>query len=146
MNSSTPEEKKLVRTIVIDERDIEESFVKGSGNGGQKINTTANRVVLVHKPTGLTVSCQDARDLSTNRKWARSMLLEKLDFHYNGSQSKLAMQQEKVRKRKKNASRKAKKKYSENKTKETAEVEGDNISDSDDDEKEIAELIAKFKR
>lgn len=32
--------------------DIEESFVKGSGPGGQKINKTSSCVVLKHKPTG----------------------------------------------------------------------------------------------
>ncbi|RYH20914.1 peptide chain release factor-like protein [archaeon] len=91
--------------IVLNESDIEESFVKGSGNGGQKINTTANRVVLVHKPTGLKASCQDARDLCTNRKWARDMLMEKLDMHYNGAQSKVAVKQANIRRRKKDAAR-----------------------------------------
>lgn len=91
--------------IVLNENDIDECFVKGSGNGGQKINTTANRVVLVHKPTGLKVSCQDARDLYTNRKWARDMLKEKLDVLYNGAQSKVAVKQAKIKRRKKDAAR-----------------------------------------
>jgi hypothetical protein len=91
--------------VVLNEDDIDESFVKGSGNGGQKINKTSNRVVLVHKPTGLKVSCQDARDLSTNRKWARGMLKEKLDFYYNGTLSKTGIQQEKTKRRKKDSAR-----------------------------------------
>ena len=38
--------------VVLNEADVEESFTKGSGSGGQKINKTCNRVVLVHTPTG----------------------------------------------------------------------------------------------
>ena len=56
---------------VHDEDVLEEKFIKGSGPGGQKINTRANRVVLRHIPTGLEVSCQDHRDLTSNRRLAR---------------------------------------------------------------------------
>ena len=103
--SKTPSPSTSRKEIELNENDIEESFTKGSGNGGQKINTTANRVVLVHKPTGIKVSCQDARDLYTNRKWARDMLKEKLDVLYNGAQSKAAIKQAKEKRRKKDAAR-----------------------------------------
>ena len=36
-------------------KDIEESFVKGNGPGGQKVNKSSNCVVLKHKPTGIVV-------------------------------------------------------------------------------------------
>jgi len=39
----------------LNEDDLRETFVRGSGAGGQKINKTANRVVLVHEPTQLRV-------------------------------------------------------------------------------------------
>ena len=104
--STTPAPGEAVYVPVqLREEDLEESFVKGSGHGGQKINKTSSRVLLVHVPTGLKVSCQDARDLSTNRKIARKMLVEKLDVFYNGKASKLAQEQDKIRKRKKNAQR-----------------------------------------
>lgn len=99
--------------IVLNEDDLDEKFVKGQGNGGQKINKTSNRVVLVHKPTNIKVQCQDARDLSTNRKWARDMLRAKLDEHINGVYSKAYQEQMKEKKRKKNAERKSKRKYSD---------------------------------
>ena len=60
--------------IELNESDLEERFVRGSGPGGQKINKTSNRVVLVHVPTGLRVECQDQRSLSANRKIARNKL------------------------------------------------------------------------
>ncbi|CAG8831835.1 13759_t:CDS:1, partial [Racocetra persica] len=41
--------------IVLNEKDLIESFVKGSGNGGQKINKTSNCVDLRHVPTGVRV-------------------------------------------------------------------------------------------
>ena len=96
---------KVKQKIILLEKDLDEKFVRGSGNGGQKINTTANRVQLTHIPTGISVSCQDARDLSTNRKIARKTLIDKLDLHFNGSDSKLGIAHEKIRKKKKNAKR-----------------------------------------
>mmetsp|Transcript_17147 Transcript_17147/g.24815 ORF Transcript_17147/g.24815 Transcript_17147/m.24815 type:complete len:155 (+) Transcript_17147:2-466(+) len=96
---------KEKKKITLTESELDEKFVRGSGNGGQKINTTANRVQLTHLPTKISVSCQDARDLSTNRKIARKLLIDKLDMFYNGSESKLGIAQEKIRKKKKNAKR-----------------------------------------
>lgn len=81
--------------------DIEETFVRGSGAGGQKINKTSNRVVLVHLPTGVRVECQDTRSLQQNRKIGRKRLLEKLDSHYNGSNSKEQQKTKKAQSKKK---------------------------------------------
>jgi len=98
-------EVKVKTKITLTESELDEKFVRGSGNGGQKINTTSNRVQLTHLPTKISVSCQDARDLSTNRKIARKLLIDKLDLFYNGSESKLGIAQDKIRKKKKNAKR-----------------------------------------
>jgi uncharacterized protein (UPF0248 family) len=76
--------------------DLEESFVRGSGPGGQKINKTSNRVVLIHIPTNLKVECQDTRSLQQNRKIARKRLQDKVDEYVNGSQSKVQMKQKKA--------------------------------------------------
>ncbi|KAF8894702.1 RF-1 domain-containing protein [Infundibulicybe gibba] len=70
------------------EEDLEESFVRGSGPGGQSINKTENNVQLHHKPTGLRVSCQETRSLALNRYFARKWLLEKLDKVVNPGLSK----------------------------------------------------------
>jgi RF-1 domain len=51
--------------------------ILGSGPGGQSINKTSNNVQLLHKPSGLRVTCQITRSLETNRKLARRILLEK---------------------------------------------------------------------
>ena len=75
----------------LDESELTESFVRGSGAGGQKVNKTSSCVNLLHKPTGLRVDCQDTRSLQQNRKLARKRLLLKLDEYLNGSQSKTSL-------------------------------------------------------
>lgn len=59
--------------------DLEETFVRGRGNGGQKINKTSSTVRLRHVPTGIEVICQEQRSLSQNRYQARVLLAEKLE-------------------------------------------------------------------
>ena len=75
----------------LNEDEIEETFVRGSGAGGQKINKTANKVVLLHQPTQIRVECQETRSLQQNRKIARKRMKLKLDEYWNGSQSKTQM-------------------------------------------------------
>jgi uncharacterized protein (UPF0248 family) len=77
------------------EEELTETFVRGSGAGGQKVNKTSNRVVLVHEPTQLRVECQDTRSLHQNRKIARKRLKLKLDVHVNGVHSKASQLAEK---------------------------------------------------
>ena len=54
------------------------SIEQGSGPGGQKINKVRNCVQLTHRPTGISVSCQDSRELTANRHIARKRLREKV--------------------------------------------------------------------
>lgn len=71
----------------LDEKDLEEQFVHGSGPGGSKVNTSSNCVVLKHKPTGLVVKCHEERRVITNQKLARKLMLTKLDNYLNGENS-----------------------------------------------------------
>jgi uncharacterized protein (UPF0248 family) len=98
----------------LDEADLTETFVRGSGPGGQKVNKTSNRVLLVHEPTQLRVECQDTRSLTQNRKIARKRLRMKLDDYLNGSQSKASIKAQqasskKAKAKNKNRSRQRKK-------------------------------------
>src|SRR6188768_1070731 len=61
------------------EEDIEESFVRSGGHGGQNVNKTSTCVMLVHRPTGLQVKCQTTRHQARNRELARTMLLAKIE-------------------------------------------------------------------
>lgn len=71
----------------LNESELEERFVRGSGPGGQSVNKTANNVVLKHIPTGITVKCHKTRSLEENRKEARKILAVKLDIEINGEES-----------------------------------------------------------
>lgn len=99
---------------VINEDDIEESFVRGSGPGGQSINKTKNNVQLLHKPTGIRVSCQETRSLEQNRKFARRILLDKLDKISNPGLSKSEMQKAKHLERERRRRKRAKKRVANN--------------------------------
>ncbi|TBU46984.1 RF-1 domain-containing protein [Dichomitus squalens] len=92
------------------EEDLEESFVRGSGPGGQSVNKTENNVQLLHKPTGIRVTCQETRSLMQNRKLARKILLDKLDALFNPGLSKQEMQKAKQIERERRRRKKAKKK------------------------------------
>lgn len=78
------------------EKDLKETYVRGTGPGGQKINKTSNRVVLLHIPTQLRVECQDTRSLHDNRRIARKRLQQKLDEYIHGNQSKASVKAQKV--------------------------------------------------
>lgn len=71
----------------LNEDDLTEDFVRGSGPGGQSVNKTANAVVLKHIPTGFVVKCHKTRSVSENRKEARRLMLIKLDNSVNGELS-----------------------------------------------------------
>lgn len=61
-------------SIELKEYDLEEKFIRGGGPGGQSINKTESCVVLVHKPTGIWVKCQESRSQFRNRQIARQRL------------------------------------------------------------------------
>jgi uncharacterized protein (UPF0248 family) len=85
------EQSGAAPVVQLREDDLTEKFVKGGGAGGQKVNKTNNRVVLMHVPTQISVSVHETRSLQQNRKIARKRLLEKVDIHINGSNSKFAI-------------------------------------------------------
>lgn len=104
-------EKPLPPRIVVPETDLRESFLKGSGPGGQKINKTSSAVQLKHLPTGIVVKNQETRSREQNRKNARRILSEKLEMLEKGPLSRTALKIEKARKKKASAAKKARRKY-----------------------------------
>ncbi|MBI3321445.1 MAG: peptide chain release factor-like protein [Candidatus Omnitrophica bacterium] len=68
-----------MQRLGVQERDLEESFVRSSGPGGQRANKTSTCVVLRHRPSGLEVRCQQERSQALNRVLARRLLLARLD-------------------------------------------------------------------
>jgi protein subunit release factor B len=97
------------------ESDLEESFVRSAGAGGQHVNKTSTCVVLVHRPTGFRVKCQQERSQVMNRFLARRWLLDKIEEEREGKKSALEQEREKIRRQKRRRSRRAKQKMLENK-------------------------------
>ncbi len=93
--------------VSLSEEDIEETFVRGSGKGGQKVNKTASCVMLKHVPTNVVVKCQKTRSRSDNRFFARRALVEKIEEHLLGDQSARQKKFDKIRKQKKRRTRRA---------------------------------------
>jgi protein subunit release factor B len=88
--------------------DIEETFVRGSGSGGQKINKTSSCVQLKHLPTGTIVRCQETRSREANRWLAREMLAERLLEARESELSERRQAAEKIRRQKRRRSRRQK--------------------------------------
>ncbi|MGE5239910.1 MAG: peptide chain release factor family protein [Chloroflexota bacterium] len=97
------------------EEDIEESFVRSGGRGGQNVNKTSTCVQLKHIPTGLEVKCQKERSQALNRYHARVLLLRKLEHLIKGRESEEAARIEKLRRQKRKRSRRAREKIREEK-------------------------------
>jgi protein subunit release factor B len=115
---SLEKEAQLARRMAelgVSEADIEESFVRSGGHGGQNVNKTSTCVMLVHRPTGLQVKCQETRQQGLNRYIARRLLLDKIEERQKGFVAAKRAEIERIRRQKRKRSRRAKDKMLANK-------------------------------
>src|SRR5262245_13451110 len=107
--------EQRMKKLGVVEADLEESFVRSAGAGGQHVSKTSTCVVLVHTPSGIRVRCQQERSQAMNRFLARRWLLDKIEEIQEGKKSALQQEREKIRRQKRRRSRRARQKMLEDK-------------------------------
>ena len=97
--------------------DLEETFARSSGPGGQNVNKVATAVTLRHRPSGVSVTAQDSRSQAVNRKLARERLLDAIESAREKRRAAEIAEREKARRRKSPRPAAVKKKILEGKRK-----------------------------
>lgn len=89
-----------MRRLRIVSADLEESFARSSGPGGQNVNKVSTAVTLRHRPSGLTVTVQDSRSQARNRALARERLLDLIEERNRRAQEEKKAEAARARRRK----------------------------------------------
>ena len=68
-----------MQRLGVSQADLEESFTRSSGPGGQHVNKVSTAVTLTHRPSGVSVTVQESRSQSRNRSLALERLIAAIE-------------------------------------------------------------------
>jgi peptide chain release factor len=88
--------------------DLEESFSRSGGPGGQNVNKVSSAATIRHVPSGLSVTASDSRSQSMNRQLALERLLDAFEKQRAEKRQQRQAEASKARRQKARRSRRTK--------------------------------------
>jgi protein subunit release factor B len=107
--------EQRMKELGIVESELEETFARSGGPGGQNVNKVSTAVTLRHLSTGASVTVQDSRSQALNRKLARERLCDAIERRRQNERTAEIRRREKIRRQRSPRPRALKKRILEGK-------------------------------